>query len=584
MFIRVPLLILSVLWPLSNLSLLKAKKMNIKKYIMLAAVAMSFGFSSCVGDLDLEANDPNLLAPTAPDLLVREAMECYQSMATSGQEGPGSSIISGLDNGRGQYTRALFMMNEFPTDEVIWMWKDDGIYDLITNTFDATNGNIYGTYSRLYAHIALCNQFLADAEGNTDPEIVTLRDEIRTLRAMSYYWVVDIFGKASMALSAPDGTAPEQVERYEAYDWLEKELVGIVDNGNLSKTPVYGRIGLDAAEGLLSRLYLNAEVYTKDNPKGAVSAWDKCAERCENIIARHTGGGYLNSGLASQYLYLFCRDNHDYMPGGANKAENEILWGVPFDSERLQSYGGTMFLINAALADGGGMSGLDFGCSNVWQCMKAPQQFSEKFTDNDKRWALWVKGTLTYTDDKGQESSKTYSIENTEFSNWGDGYVCVKWSGLNRGNDYFPKYNPTAEKIFNSNIISTQFTDTDLALIRLSEIYLNYAECALHNGASKDKGLQYVNLVRSRGGVNAWTMADFTADNLLAERSRELYWELTRRSDLVRFGKFTGPDQLLWSWKGNELDGNQISTRYDVMPIPVNVIAAQPNFKQNKGY
>ena len=58
-------------------------------------------------------------------------------------------------------------MNVFPTDECIWIWKDDGIYDLVTNTFDSSNGNIYGTYSRLYAHIAVCNQFLADAEGNT---------------------------------------------------------------------------------------------------------------------------------------------------------------------------------------------------------------------------------------------------------------------------------------------------------------------------------------------------------------------------------------------------------------------------------
>lgn len=559
--------------------------MNIKKYMMLAVVAVSFGMTSCVGDLDLEPNDPNLESPSSPTLLINEAMQCYQSMATSGQDGPGSSIISGLDNGRGQYTRAIFMMNEFPTDEVIWIWKDDGIYDLVTNTFDATNGNIYGTYSRLYAHIALCNQFLADAAGNENPEIVTLRDEIRTLRAMSYYWVLDIFGKASMALDAPDGaTNPKQADRHEVYKWLERELVDIVDNGKLATTPVYGRVGKDGAEALLARLYLNAEVYTKDDPEGMTSAWDKCAERCENVIARHTGKGYLNSGLASEYLHLFCRDNKDFMPGGTNTAENEILWGIPFDHDRLQSYGGTMFLINGALADEGGMSGLDFGCSNVWKCMKATQQFSENFTMSDKRWALWVKGKVEYTDKDGNPAEKTYNIENTEYGTWGDGYVCVKWTGLNRGNDYFPRYNKTAAKIFSSNIISTQFTDTDLAMIRLSELYLSYAECTMHGVGDKAKGLQYVNLVRSRAGVNSWTSTDLTPDNMLAERSRELYWELTRRSDLVRFGKFTGPDQKLWSWKGNDLNGNAIDSRYDVMPIPANVRAAQPEFKQNKGY
>ena len=84
--------------------------------------------------------------------------------------------------------------------------------------------------------------------------------------------------------------------------------------------------------------------------------------------------------------------------------------------------------------------------------------------------------------------------------------------------------------------------------------------------------------------MTKWSASDLTLDNLLDERCRELYWELTRRSDLVRFGKFTGPNQALWSWKGNTLEGNKIAERYDLMPIPVNVIAASPSFKQNPGY
>ena len=98
--------------------------MNINKYLMLGGVALGLGLTSCVGDLDLEPIDPNLESPESSTILINEAMQCYQTMATSGQEGPGSSIISGLDNGRGQYTRAIFMMNEFPTDECIWIWKD----------------------------------------------------------------------------------------------------------------------------------------------------------------------------------------------------------------------------------------------------------------------------------------------------------------------------------------------------------------------------------------------------------------------------------------------------------------------------
>lgn len=545
---------------------------------MLGGVALSLGLTSCVGDLDLNPIDPNLESPTSPTLMKNVAMECYQQLATSGQDGPGSSIISGLDNGRGQYTRALFMMNEFTTDEVIWIWKDDGIYDLCTNTFDATNGNIYGTYSRLFAHIATCNHFLAMSEGNGDDEVQQLRDEVRSLRALSYFWMLDIFGKSSFILTAPDGLKnPEQIERKDLYAWLEGELKDIIENGKLADTPVYGRVGKDGAKALLARLYLNAEVYS-GTPK-----YKECAAVCEDIINGHKGGGFEGSGLAKEYLHLFCRGNEAYMPGGSNKAENEILWGVPFDEENLQSFGGTMFLINAALANDGGIAGLDFGCSNVWKCMKSTQQFSENFQGNDadQRWALWIKG-------KTKDGSKEYKISNDEFNEWGDGYVCVKWTNLTPGKGWAATQSTLtkAPDIFSPEVKSSQFSSVDLAMFRLSDVYLMYAECAMRGaeGTAKSKGLEYVNVVRKRAGVEAWDMALFTPENLLAERSRELYWELTRRTDLVRFNKYTGADQMLWAWKGNDVNGNEINARYNVMPVPTNVLASNPGFTQNPGY
>ncbi len=555
--------------------------MNIKKYLMLGGVALTMGLftASCVGDLDLEPNDPNLEADT-PQRLINSAMACYSGLAVSGQEGPGSSIISGLDNGRGQYTRALFMMNEFPTDECIWIWKDDGIYDLVTNTFDNTNGNIYGTYSRLYAHIATCNKFLADSEGNTEPEILKLRAEVRALRALSYYWVIDIFGRGSFAIDNPDGqTDPRQAERKELFKFVENELKEIVDGNQLDQTPAYGRVGIDGAEALLARLYLNAQVYMKADAEWLANndSWALCSARCENIIRRHLGGGYQGSGLAEHYLYLFCRNNDEYMPGGGNVAENEILWGIPFDADRIQSYGGTMLLINGALADELGMSGLAYGCSNTWKCMKATEQFSKHFTgeSNDVRWQHWVKGKRPYTASDGSQKEKEYKISNDEFGAWGDGYVCIKWTGLTH----------TTGGNWDSNIISTQFPSTDLGLIRLSDVYLMYVESFVQgNAGNLADAVKYVNYVRGRAGVSTWSAADLTADNILAERCRELYWELTRRSDLVRFGKFTGPDQMLWAWKGNALEGNNIDSRYDIMPIPANILSASPDFKQNPGY
>lgn len=556
--------------------------MNIKKYLMLGGVALSLGLStaSCVGDLDLDPIDPNLDPNPSTERLIKEAMECYQGLATSGNEGPGSSIISGLDNGRGQYTRAIFMMNEFPTDECIWIWKDDGIYDLVTNTYNSDNGNIYGTYSRLYAHIAVCNKFIADAAGNSDAEVLKLVDEVRALRALSYYWVCDIFGRATFTLEEPVGQNPEQIERVALYKWLVGELTDLVEHGKLDRTPVYGRVGLDGAEALLARLYLNAQVYAAADPAylAATDTWALCSQHCENIIARHQGGGYQGSGLANHYLNVFSRNNDQYMPGGGNTAENEILWGIPFDSDRLQSYGGTMFLINGAVADELGMKAADYGCSNAWKCMKATKEFSEHFTaeTQDARWQLWVRGKKPYINSNGDPAEHEYKIANEEFGSWGDGYVCIKWNGLvadNNGN------------LTTGGLDPLQFPSTDLGLIRLSDVYLMYVEAFVQGRAGTSaNAVKYVNFVRGRAGVSTWTTGDLTPDNILAERCRELYWELTRRSDLVRFGKFTGPDQMLWSWKGNALEGNTIDARYNVMPIPANILSASPSYKQNPGY
>ncbi len=546
--------------------------MNITKYLALGGVALGLSLTSCIGDLDLEPNDPNL--GNATDYVAVLA-KCYSGMAVSGQDGPGSSDISGLDNGTGQYTRALFMMNEFTTDECLWIWQDAGVVDLCTNTFDASNGNIYGTYSRLYSHIAVCNDFLSSVKNSEDPDLQDMALQARTLRAMSYYWVVDIFGKGSFITEeAAVGENPVQKSRRDLYDWLVAELEDIVAKFKESNYPVaYGHVGLDGAQALLARLYLNASVYTD----GAVAGWDLCQKHCEEIIARHQGGGFQGSGLANHYLYLFCRDNSVYMPGGGNSAENEILWGLAFNNYYTQSYGGANFIIcasisNGNLADNGySMSNTAYGMENQWTCMHGRKEFFDKFTSNDIRQSMWLKEESGFTKD------------NTEFSSFNNGYATVKFTNLIPGTN--GEWSPANGGIYGAGDPNTQvWPDTDLPLIRLADVYLMYTECFIMGGTgTQDKALQYVNYVTNRAGMRSWVEGDLTPNNILDERARELYWELTRRSDLIRHDKYTGGNYL-WSWKGNTAEGNAISERYKLMPIPVNIISAQPEFTQNTGY
>ena len=110
-----------------------------------------------------------------------------------------------------------------------------------------------------------------------------------------------------------------------------------------------------------------------------------------------------------------------------------------------------------------------------------------------------------------------------------------------------------------------------------------FAECAMRGAADKAKGVEYANYVRERAGVSPWTQTDLNEQNMIDERCRELYWENVRRTDLVRFGLFTG-NKYTWSWKGNVDKGASIPDYMNVFPIPSSVIAAQPDFKQNPNY
>jgi hypothetical protein len=126
--------------------------------------------------------------------------------------------------------------------------------------------------------------------------------------------------------------------------------------------------------------------------------------------------------------------------------------------------------------------------------------------------------------------------------------------------------------------------DTDFPLFRLADAYLIYAEAQLRGGGgSRSQALIYVNALRTRGGANNIGDAQLTTDFILDERGRELLWEGTRRTDLVRYGKFTG-GAYIWSWKGGTQAGSATQSYLDLYPIPANECVANPNLQQNPGY
>lgn len=560
-------------------------------------LGMGFAMTSCVNDLNVTPKDPNSFTWTNveadPDTYLPQVFaKCYSVLAVSGQSGEGSSDMSGLDNGAGCYPRAIYMLNEFPTDETLWIWPDAGVVDIVTGTWANNNANIYGTYSRLYIAIALCNDFIRQTlESGIDltPAVRTdynnveqYRLEARALRALSYWYVLDLFGNGGWVDETMDyGDSPLPITRKDLYNRLTTELEAIIAAWPAANAkPSYGRVGLDGVKALLAKVYLNAKVYTN----GEVDGYEKCLNLCNQIIDAHKGSGFKSSGLANNYHALFAANNDQYMPGGSNSAENEILWGIPYDATNIQAYGGTRFLmaaafVNATMADQKYyMSCLDYGLNDQWGCMHARAEFSDKFNSTDVRDDLWSK------------EAQGFTKENTEFSKFNNGYAAVKFTNLIMNADgSFPKADNSkpiavdniaeSAKVLNVNA----HPDTDLPVFRLADIYLMKAECYVMGGkGNADEAIAAVNVVRERAGASTWT--NVTANDLLDERARELYWENHRRTDLVRFNKFTSG--YTWSWKGYVAGGTDMGSHMNVYPIPANVIAAQPEFGayQNAGY
>lgn len=531
--------------------------MKINKYLMLGGVLLSMGIQSCVGDLDIKPIDPSqTYADPDNEEFVKNAMaQCYSNLVVSSTKGAGEASISAPDAGMSTYNRLLFTVEEFSADEAFWIWKDNGLDEIITNTTSAGNKQIEMAYSRIYQHIAVCNSFLYVTAESSVAGIERMRAEVRTLRALSYYNVCSIWGNSPFGVGDPNGTALPQTPRAEIYQWLVTELSDIVESGVLDTPTEYGRIGQDAAEALLARVYLNAEVFCGAPVE---KSWENVYNLCTKIINRNSAkGGYKGSGLATHYLALFAKNNKDYAPGGANTDGQEILWTIPCDNDHLQSYGGSTFLLAGSISAG------DFGCLSSWSCMTAREQLARRFEaePNDVRWSLWIKDGRTPV--------------NVDFSDFSTaGYQAIKWTN----------WDMDADGNFDRTGTATSFASSDVPLIRLADIYLMRAETYFHGQSSRTEALADINIVRERAGISDLTGNQLTEDALLDERSRELYFECTRRTDLIRFGRYVGANQMLWSWKGNSPNGTNVQSWRNLMPIPTNILVAQPELKQNTGY
>ena len=170
--------------------------------------------------------------------------------------------------------------------------------------------------------------------------------------------------------------------------------------------------------------------------------------------------------------------------------------------------------------------------------------------------------------------SSGQSLEINDIAVFTDGYAVPKFT------------NVTSTGATGKNLT---YVDTDFPMFRLADVYLMYAEAVIRNGAGGDRAtaLGYINALRDRAyaGSHSGNIGDseMTLDFILDERARELYWEGHRRTDLIRFGRFSTGDYV-WPWKGGSKEGQTVLPYYNIFPIPSSDVTANPNLKQNTGY
>ena len=612
--------------------------------------------TSCHKDLDQNPIDPDSFTEADVFSNAQEAKSAlakvYASLALTGQQGPaGQPDISDIDEGFSQFTRMLYNLNELTTDHAVVAWGDPGLQDLHGMYWTAGNDFTDAMYYRLAQTVSFANSVIENAKKlESNQEVDYYIAEARFIRAYAYYNLIDLYGNVPLVTELSTDL-PKQSNRQELFDFVESELLDIQNKLKEPKTNEYGRVDKAAAWALLSRLYLNAEEWI-GTPK-----YNECVTYSEKVMnSPYTINMNDANGNGTAYDELFLADND------TNGAQDEIIFGVNFDGQHSQTYGGTTFLIHASI--GGSMNPADYGVNGGWYGLRTTKNLVNKFAvdinalntalGTQSNWglvgsatpngwngpdvemyetapnefALYVELTagelkFRYDENWGQNygddgadgtldagganiqipadgtyyvvmnlNDMTYSItpfqsdkrgmfytngqnlEITDVTQFGDGYAVTKFKNIDA------QGNPGSDA-------SGNFADTDIPLIRLAEIYLNYAEAVLRGGGgSTTIAVDKINELRERaygdtsGNITA---ADLNLDFVLDERSRELYWEGTRRTDLIRYGYFT-TNQYLWPFKGNDPNGIAVDSYRKLFPLPTNVLSINPNLHQNPGY
>lgn len=587
--------------------------MKTNKFFFAASIICAVVLSAC--SLDRKPLDPNTVTDFNQDAVFSKI---YATFALTGQQGPaGSGDVDGIDEGTSSFYRMFWELNEFCTDEGWWIWNDVGLAEIRTQEWTKDNALVMGLYARLYFDITLCNHFLDKTAGATDAKTLQQIAEVRMIRAMNYYYLVDMFNGGPMCLTvSPDNPMP--ATRSQMYKWLVAECLDLAgEDGDIDaafeaefqqafpiqKTRPYGdnlpemratnyRVDRSAAWFLLMRLYLNQTVYNSNDPAVRVEGnYDAAATYAAKVIeqsghhlltgdaAAYVKGATTNDDQAtySAYQKLFMGDNN------SNGAQDEAIFMIYQDAIQCQSWGGARFVVNAH-RDANMMPS---GSSDSWSCFRTSPEliyyFFDKNTAGDVKaheytmpieagddratfCSYFVKQSFDSVKNTIVTTETTWSLLGNKQAEFAACWADPKWTAI-----YSTSKNPY---VWESPVGEPAWVDTDIPLFRVAEAYLTYAEAVLRGGQATGTSLTAkgcVDAIRAR----AHNTKDYTLslDFLRDEWAREFHSEGLRRSTLVRYGQFAGETANM-TWEGHT-PGKE--AKYNVYPIPTSDETANPN-------
>lgn len=476
-------------------------------------------------------------------------------------------------------------VNELSADQLAWPQKGRHGFDggdwirLHNHAWIANDNNAWNPWRLMFWGMGFCNNTIKDLSaidfktiGMTDEDKAAIIAETKVLRAWHYLKLMDLYGNIPIVTEVGVPISPENAPRKDVWAFIEKELKENVDLLPKLAPSLVGRVTRAAGYAMLAELYLNAEKWA------GTPRWDDCVAACNKILDGSCGSlSGAAPALEADLLKPFDNMNHlspenlfqityDYTVGNFRFGWNGDLWH--YEQKKLYN------------ANFNGNNGI----------VVIPTAF-DAFAANDLRRKQWLLIDTAKIDPAFRTNPNDSIVKGTE-EYAGKPLVFVKEirrntegetgpGGMTRGEENsgarFNKYRPGVQT---SNV----YWNNDFVLYRLAEIYYNKAEALMrkNGGVATAEVVDLVNTVRKRAfsatdwPTAAYTVAKLTLDEFLAERGREFIFEGKRRTDMIRFGKFTTA-----SWWDHPASGQ---AKWELFPIPYNQMILNKNLKQNPGY